>query len=71
MTSTYFPDSATQDRQLAAGYGRRMPNGSRSAEPFVNTKALTPAAGLSSNVDDLSRFVMLQFRDGKAGENRS
>jgi D-alanyl-D-alanine carboxypeptidase len=67
MTSTSFPDSPTQDPQLAAGYGRRMPDGSRAAEPFVNTKALTPAAGLSSNVDDLSRFVMLQFRDGKAG----
>lgn len=66
MTSTTFPHSPGEDSKLAAAYGRRMPDNSRDAEPFMDTNAITPAAGLSSNVEDLARFLMLQFRDGKA-----
>ncbi len=70
MNSTSFPDAPGRDSQLAAAYGRRMPDGSRRDRPFMNTKGITPAAGLSSNVEDLSRFVMLQFRDGRAGDKQ-
>jgi CubicO group peptidase (beta-lactamase class C family) len=58
------------DRQvegLATGYGRRMPDGSRKLMPFMNTRGIGPAAGLTSTVEDMARFVSLQFRTGKAG----
>ena len=52
---------------LAIGYGRRVPGASRSVEPFVDTKATRPAGSIASNVEDLAKFVSLQFRNGKAG----
>jgi CubicO group peptidase (beta-lactamase class C family) len=61
-----FPEA--DQNQLAVGYGRRMPDGTREVRPFTDTKALMPAAGLSSTVDDLTRFVALQMRDGKPTE---
>src|SRR5207249_10168194 len=36
-------------------------------EPFVDTGAEAPAANLASNVEDLAKFVSLQFRDGRSG----
>ena len=58
------------DRQvdgLATGYGRRMPDGSRKKMPFVDARAMAPATGITSNVDDMAKFVSLQFRKGKVG----
>jgi D-alanyl-D-alanine carboxypeptidase len=52
---------------MAVGYGRRMPDGSRMKMPFVNARALGPATGLTSTVEDMARFVSLQFRKGKPG----
>ena len=52
---------------LAVGYGRRVPGASRSVEPFVDVEAERPAGNLASNVENLARFVSLQFRNGKAG----
>jgi D-alanyl-D-alanine carboxypeptidase len=52
---------------LAIGYGRRMPDGSREKMPFVDARALGAATGLTSTVEDLARFVSLQFRTGKIG----
>jgi CubicO group peptidase (beta-lactamase class C family) len=54
-------------KRLATPYGRRLPDMSRPDRPFMDTKGITPAAGLSSNVKDLARFASLQFRDGPAG----
>lgn len=34
---------------------------------FPDFGALTPAAGLYTSVDDIARFLELQFRDGPAG----
>jgi CubicO group peptidase (beta-lactamase class C family) len=52
---------------LATGYGRRMPDGSRKTMPFVDARGLGPATGITSNVEDMAKFVSLQFRGGKAG----
>lgn len=52
---------------LATGYGRRMPDGSRKKMEFMNTRGIAPAAGLTSNVEDMAKFVSLQFRKGAAG----
>lgn len=49
---------------LAGGYGRRMPDGSRRKMPFVDAKALGPATGLTSTVEDMARFVSAQFSRG-------
>jgi hypothetical protein len=52
---------------LAVGYGRRVPGRARDVEPFVDIGAESPAGNLASNVEDLAKFVSLQFRDGLAG----
>jgi CubicO group peptidase (beta-lactamase class C family) len=53
--------------QLATGYGRRLPDGSRSSSPYTDSQGCTPAFNMSSTVEDLARFAMLHFRDGPAG----
>lgn len=52
---------------LATGYSRRLPGGTRQVSPLTDTKGLTPAANMTTSVEDLARFAMLQFRDGPAG----
>ncbi|HLY16935.1 MAG TPA: serine hydrolase domain-containing protein, partial [Bryobacteraceae bacterium] len=52
---------------MATGYGARMPDGTREKRPFVDARAMAPATGITSNVEDMARFVSLQFREGKAG----
>lgn len=49
---------------LAVGYGRRMPDGSRAKMPFIDAKAMGPATGITSTVEDMAKFVSLQFRKG-------
>jgi CubicO group peptidase (beta-lactamase class C family) len=53
--------------RLATGYGRRMPDGSRKQMPWTDCKGIGPAGGLTSSVEDMARFVSLQFRTGPAG----
>jgi CubicO group peptidase (beta-lactamase class C family) len=55
---------------LATGYGRRMPDGSRSIMPFIDARGMAPATGITSTVEDMSRFVSAQFRRGPAGGER-
>ena len=52
---------------LAVGYGRRMPDGSRRRMPFIDAKAMGPATGVTSTVEDMAKFVSLQFRKGPVG----
>jgi CubicO group peptidase (beta-lactamase class C family) len=40
---------------------------SASLDPYPDFAGMTPAAGLYSSVDDMARFISLQFRDGPAG----
>lgn len=49
---------------LAVGYGRRMPDGSRAKMPFIDAHAMGPATGITSTVEDMAKFVSLQFRKG-------
>ena len=55
------------DPMLATGYGRRMPDGSRQVFPFVDARGMAAATGLTSNVEDMARFVSAQFRQGARG----
>ncbi len=54
---------------LVVPYGRRMPGKPRRIEPFFNGAYMTPASNLASTVDDLARYLELQFRTapGAAG----
>jgi D-alanyl-D-alanine carboxypeptidase len=59
--------ASSVDRQvdgLATGYGRRMPDGSRAKMPFVDARGMAAATGLTSTVEDMAKFVSLQFRKG-------
>ena len=59
-----FPEA--QRSRLAVGYGRRMPEGKREIRPYMNCKGITPAANLSSTVEDLARYLAFEMGDGKA-----
>ena len=52
---------------LAVGYTRRMPDGTREVYPFTDARGMAAATGLTSNVEDMAKFVSAQFRTGKMG----
>ena len=52
---------------LAVGYGRRMPDGSRAVNPFIDARGMAAATGVTSTVEDMARFVSAQFRNGPRG----
>lgn len=52
---------------LAVGYGRRVPGKARRIEPYTDMGAMGSAGNLASTVDDLAKFLSLQFRDSAAG----
>jgi D-alanyl-D-alanine carboxypeptidase len=52
---------------LATPYGRRMPDGSREIFKFVDARGLAASAGVTSNLEDLAKFVSAQFRKGPRG----
>jgi CubicO group peptidase (beta-lactamase class C family) len=66
MHSTYVAIDPDQP-QLAVGYGRRLPDGTRGLSPFSHCQGITPAANMATTVEDLARFARLQFRAGPAG----
>jgi len=55
------------DPGLTVPYGRRMPDGSRAVFPFIDARGMASATGISSNVEDMAKFVSAQFRRGKMG----
>jgi CubicO group peptidase (beta-lactamase class C family) len=65
-TSIYLSDE--HKKRLVTGYGRRLSDGLRKIMPFTDSKGITPAANMSSTVEDLAKFISLQFRlEGKPG----
>jgi D-alanyl-D-alanine carboxypeptidase len=64
-TSVELPDEHRE--RLATPYARRLPDGSRAVQPFTDCRGITPAANMSTTVEDLARFAMLQLRDGPVG----
>jgi D-alanyl-D-alanine carboxypeptidase len=53
--------------ELAVPYGRRMPDGTREVFPFVDSRGMAAATGLTSDVDDMAKFISAQFRRGPRG----
>lgn len=70
MNSTSVILTDKEKNKSVTGYGLRLHKGERKIMPYTEAKGLTPAANMSSNVEDLAKFVSLQFRDGKAGGNQ-
>lgn len=63
MTATGTDALTEQARQnLAAGYGRRMPDGSRKRHKYSVTHAMASATGLYTSVEDFAKFAAWQFR---------
>jgi CubicO group peptidase (beta-lactamase class C family) len=60
-THPYFPEDE-HGKALAYGYGALDREGKRQRVPAFDTSGITPAAGFTSNVVDLSRFASWQFR---------
>jgi D-alanyl-D-alanine carboxypeptidase len=52
---------------LAVPYGRRMPDGTREVLPFVDARGMAAATGVTSDVEDLAKFISAQFRRGPRG----
>jgi D-alanyl-D-alanine carboxypeptidase len=54
---------------LATGYTRQR-DGSKAVMPFIDARGMAAAAGLSSTVEDMAKFVSAQFRKGSRGGDR-
>ncbi|UCE17152.1 MAG: beta-lactamase family protein [Gemmatimonadota bacterium] len=66
MTSTSVTPSSEMSH-LATGYYSRRPGRSREIAPFFDKKAAVASGNMASTVEDLAKFLSLQFRDGAAG----
>ncbi|MBN2601063.1 MAG: serine hydrolase, partial [Candidatus Marinimicrobia bacterium] len=56
-------------RELATAYSRHLPDGRHKLMPFTDSKGLTPAANMSSTVEDLAKWASFQF-SGKSSEGK-
>ena len=70
MQNSFIRTIDPQNPLFAKGYGRRLPDNSRSLRPFGDCQGITPAANMATNVEDLAEFLKLQFRDAPAGGNQ-
>jgi D-alanyl-D-alanine carboxypeptidase len=52
---------------LAIPYGRRMPDGTREVLPFVDARGMAAATGVTSDLEDMAKFMSAQFRRGPRG----
>jgi len=48
-------------QNLAIGYGRNIPSQERESFPLIETDAMAPATGFSSNMIDFCQFMIAQF----------
>ena len=65
MESTSVFLSEKEKTEIAIPYSKRLSDGTRKIMPFTDSKGISSAANISSNVEDLSRYVSLQLRNGK------
>jgi len=63
MNATYVESIKPDQPQLAAGYGRRLPDGSREISPYTDCQGITPAANMASTVEDLARFASFHLAE--------
>ena len=65
MTSTSVIPAKEQLPRFATAYGRRFADGTRHTFPLMDAKAITPAANISSTVEDLGKFASLHMLEGR------
>lgn len=65
MRSTHFEPTSALRPRVATGYTRYREGRARTIAPNVDLGFLVPAGGLYSSVQDIARFISLQFRDGR------
>lgn len=65
MASSSVIPPAAQLPRFATGYGRRFPDGSRQESPTMDARGITPAANLSSTVEDLGRYASFHMLEGR------
>lgn len=61
MASTAVIPTQAHHQQLATGYTRRHPNGSRQVMTYYDTNGMLPMGNIVSSVEDLARFATAQF----------
>lgn len=49
--------------ELATGYSVRAPGRPRTADPYLDLRAMSPCGSIASTVEDLSRWLSFQFAD--------
>jgi CubicO group peptidase (beta-lactamase class C family) len=67
MRDTHVTGPDPAHPRLATGYTRRLPREARQPTPHSDIRGLTAAGNMTTSVEDLARFAMLQLRDGPAG----
>lgn len=67
MTDSSVNLSPEHRKRLAAAYSRRLPDGTRRILSFTDSRGVTAAANMSSTVEDLAKFISLQFGEEEAG----
>ncbi|MBX3014148.1 MAG: serine hydrolase [Caldilineaceae bacterium] len=70
MVNTFVDTVPPDHPLLATGYGRRLPRAQRALGLHTDCRGIGPAANMASNVEDLAKFVMLQFRGGPRQEKQ-
>lgn len=68
MTSSTITPGEAERARMATGYGRLLPGDKRDTMPFVDLKGINAAGSLTSNADDMARFMIAMMRRGKAAE---
>lgn len=63
MNSTFTQIKPGADERLAQGYWRADENGIRQIAPFTDSKAITPAANITTNIIDLAKYCSFQFKE--------
>ncbi len=61
LDSTVEMQASTHGSRHALGYSARSRHGQRKQVEFYQTKALQPAAGISTSISDFTKFAMWQF----------
>jgi len=64
MSSTFVLSEDIDRTRLVTPYSQILPDGGRRIRPFTDCRGLSPAANMSSTVEDLAKFVSAQFGSG-------
>ncbi len=61
MSASVVTPGKEELSRMATAYMRRLPGGERKIFEYYDTRALTPAANIVSNIEDLARFATLHL----------